>query len=286
MPFAEARGIRFHFQRLGESGPVVVLVHGLAPYGNMAYWYFAIGPHVSPRHSFLLYDLRGFGLSDQPSTGYTMEDMVEDLDGLVVSLGLADQRIAVVGHSFGATIAMHYAIHHPERLSALVAIEPYLERGSEMSLVTGSRELLLYEEGPARELRAQELFEQALAGYVDPEGRPNQDARTTTRQVDRLRSRTRTGLRDKAVKLVSDTSLVDDLATLEPLTDEQLVSIACPTLLLYGDESFLRDEADRLAAQIPGSTLEILDATGHMMVQTAPRIVTDRLVQWLERLPG
>lgn len=278
MPIVEAAGIRLHVQRLGGGEPVVVLVHGLAPYGNMAYWYVAVGPQFSKACSLVLYDLRGFGLSDQPPTGYTMDDMVADLAGLLDALGLGDRPVVLAGHSFGATIALHFTLQHPDRVSAVALMEPYLGAGDVMGLVVKTRDVLEQDGIEARQRRAMELFEEWLAEDVD------QDATVTRRQVERLGSRRRSAARDKAISLVFGTSLVDDVATLPVVADDQLATIACPTLLVYGDESFLREEGERLAGLIPRSRLEILAGTGHMMIQTAPQAVTDRLVAWLEHL--
>ncbi|NIM94625.1 MAG: alpha/beta fold hydrolase [Anaerolineales bacterium] len=66
-------------------------------------------------------DLRGHGQSDAPFTQYTMEELVEDLESIAIHLGLPE-KFTLVGHSFGGSICVEYAVAFPERLERLVLI--------------------------------------------------------------------------------------------------------------------------------------------------------------------
>ncbi|WP_341716231.1 alpha/beta hydrolase [Micromonospora sp. FIMYZ51] len=114
-------GIRLHYQRIG-SGPDVVMVHGLT--GNLAVWHLRIASLLVDRFRLLTYDLRGHGYSDMPPAGYSLDQMATDLLDLLDALNI--ERPYVVGHSFGADIALYFAHHHPERVRAVVAIEAVL----------------------------------------------------------------------------------------------------------------------------------------------------------------
>ena len=81
-------------------------------------------PSLRQQFRVTTYDLRGHGYSAVTPNGYTTEDMVEDLKGLLDALGI--QRPALVGHSFGADVCLHFSLLYPERVSRLVAIEPGL----------------------------------------------------------------------------------------------------------------------------------------------------------------
>lgn len=280
MAFVDVQGLRFHVQKIGTGEPVLVLVHGLAPYANMAYWYIAVGEDLPKAASLVLYDLRGFGLSEQPETGYAVEDMVADLAGVLDALDLGDRPVILVGHSYGATVSLHFARAHPERVSAMALIEPYLEEGEVMGLVVKVREIREQETFEAMEARAFDLYEAWLAEDAE------MDAEVTRKQVERMRRRKRSLGRDKALALLFQTSLIDDVATLHALTDEELAEITCPALLLYGEESVMRADGDRLARAMPEARLELLSDSGHMMVQTAPKEVAERLFRWLKELPA
>lgn len=113
--------LSLHYQQIGQ-GPDVVMVHGIT--GNLAVWHLHIVPALCDRFRVLTYDLRGHGYSGTPATGYSPDDMADDLLGLVDGLGL--ERPAVIGHSYGADIALYFAARHPERVTQVVAIEPAL----------------------------------------------------------------------------------------------------------------------------------------------------------------
>jgi pimeloyl-ACP methyl ester carboxylesterase len=114
-------GTRIHYQQIGE-GPDLVMVHGLT--GNQAVWHLKIAPELLNHFRMLTYDLRGHGYSDMPPTGYSAGDMAADLDQLLDALDI--EKAYVVGHSFGADIALYLACTRPERLREVVAIEAAL----------------------------------------------------------------------------------------------------------------------------------------------------------------
>ena len=110
-----------HYQHVGD-GPDVVMVHGIT--GNLAVWHLHIVPALSDRYRILTYDLRGHGYSSTPPSGYSPDDMATDLLGLLD--GLDVERPVVVGHSYGADIALYFAARHPGRVRQVIAIEAAL----------------------------------------------------------------------------------------------------------------------------------------------------------------
>src|SRR3954447_26799260 len=111
-------GLKLHYQRTGR-GPDLVMIHGLT--GNLAVWHLKIIPMLMDRFRTLSYDLRGHGYSEMPPSGYSSDDMARDLEGLLDKLGI--EQADLVGHSFGADIALYFALVHPERVRKVVAIE-------------------------------------------------------------------------------------------------------------------------------------------------------------------
>ena len=119
MPFVERRGLRFHLQELGAAAdPPVVMLHGLFT-GSLASWWFTAGPVLARSHHVRLVDLRGHGLSDRPMSGYDRATMLADVVALTEDLA----PFAVIGHSYGALLGLHLALTHPERVTALAAVE-------------------------------------------------------------------------------------------------------------------------------------------------------------------
>jgi pimeloyl-ACP methyl ester carboxylesterase len=121
MPKVLARGVRTHYQQLG-SGSDLVLLHGLG--ANLAFWYLGVAPLLATDHRVTAYDLRGHGLSGRTPRGYTTGELAADLMAIMDRLDI--EHAAVIGHSYGAAIALHAAVLHPGRIDRVVAADAYL----------------------------------------------------------------------------------------------------------------------------------------------------------------
>ena len=118
-----ARGTRFHVALAGPespsgSGPLTLLVHGFPE----CWWTWR---HVIPAlaqagHRVAALDLRGFGGSDRPPSGYDMVTLAQDLAAVVRSLG--HERAVVIGAGLGGQIA--WALPHvaPGLTTAMVPV--------------------------------------------------------------------------------------------------------------------------------------------------------------------
>ncbi len=114
-----ANGVQLHYQQFGE-GPPIVMIHGIT--GNLAIWHLEIVPALMGDYRITTYDLRGHGYSDVPPSGYTTADHATDLKCLLDQIGI--ERAHIMGHSFGADIALHFTVLYPERVDRLILVEP------------------------------------------------------------------------------------------------------------------------------------------------------------------
>jgi long-chain acyl-CoA synthetase len=96
----------------------IIFLHGYA--GCAETWEKQIN-HFAHQYHVVVPDLRGHGQSDAPYTQYTMPELVTDIDAIANFLELPD-RFVLVGHSFGGSICIEYAVAHPERLESLILI--------------------------------------------------------------------------------------------------------------------------------------------------------------------
>ena len=117
---ADVNGIRIHYGIAG-SGPLVMLLHGVPK--TMYFWRKVI-PLLTPHYTVLTPDIRGFGDSERPSSGYDTRTIAEDLAQLVTALGY--DRFRVVGEDWGAAMAYAVAAHHRDRVDQLIYQEMLL----------------------------------------------------------------------------------------------------------------------------------------------------------------
>ncbi|AQZ62826.1 HMP-PP hydrolase (pyridoxal phosphatase) Cof, detected in genetic screen for thiamin metabolic genes (PMID:15292217) [[Actinomadura] parvosata subsp. kistnae] len=114
---ARVGGIRLHYTRAG-SGPLLVLLHGWPQTGLC--WEPVLAP-LAAGHTVVAPDLRGYGLSDKPATGYDKRRMAADIAELVTSLGF--DRASVVGHDRGARVAHRWALDRPDQVERLAVLD-------------------------------------------------------------------------------------------------------------------------------------------------------------------
>jgi 3-oxoadipate enol-lactonase len=109
-----ANGIQVNYQVEGD-GPWVVMSHSLAC--SLAMWTPQIAA-LRSRYRVLAFDTRGHGASDAPAGAYTLEQLADDLHGLLAALKV--ERPHFVGLSMGGMIGMTYALKYPGVFRSLV----------------------------------------------------------------------------------------------------------------------------------------------------------------------
>ncbi len=115
---ASVNGIQLHYV-MGGKGDPVVLLHG---YPQSWYEWRHVMPALAKNYTVIAPDLRGFGDSSRPLTGYDGNTTAEDIYQLVTQLGF--NNIFLVAHDVGAQTAYSYAAAHPD-------VPEYLIEGKE-----------------------------------------------------------------------------------------------------------------------------------------------------------
>lgn len=103
-------------QRIGSGERAVVVLPGLL--GSTRYWEGSGLEQLSTTHTILYVDPLGFGRSPKPKSGYTLDDHLTALHEVMQRNGMTS-RVTIVGHSFGALLAMQYAAAYPEEVDQL-----------------------------------------------------------------------------------------------------------------------------------------------------------------------
>jgi proline iminopeptidase len=115
--FVDAHGVLIYYAAVGQGAPLMI-VHG-GPGASHDYFL----PYLLPlaRHNRLIFiDERGSGKSEklEDPAGYTVENMVEDVEAVRVGLKLG--KISLLGHSYGGVLAQAYALKYQKNLTHLI----------------------------------------------------------------------------------------------------------------------------------------------------------------------
>lgn len=116
--YFSTNGINLHFRDWGGNGRPVVLLHGLA---SSCHIWDLVAPRLAENFSVIALDQRGHGLSDKPETGYDFSTVAADLMGVIEKRGL--QNPVIVGHSWGADVALEFSVAYPEVASGVCFVD-------------------------------------------------------------------------------------------------------------------------------------------------------------------
>ncbi|MEC9070992.1 MAG: alpha/beta hydrolase [Myxococcota bacterium] len=275
------RGLGLAYRAWGpEDGPAVLLLHGFLDTGA------ALGPvaeKLAGPYRVVVPDHRGHGESDHIASGgyYHFPDYVLDLDGLLTHLGL--ERVAIAGHSMGASIASYFGGAFPDRLWALALLDGIgppgdTEPGEAPILVNrwigdvrrrDSHEPRGHEslEAAARAIGrlAPTATEERLIALADAATKPGADGRRYWRFDPVHRTRAPTGF---------------DAARFRAF----LKRIQCPTLAVWAEKSLMHasDENERLEA-LGDVEQQTLAGVGHNMHHEKPEALATLLRTFLDR---
>lgn len=117
--WATTERLRMHYLDHGGDGTPLVLLHGLS--ANARFFDAIVEDGLGGSIRVMAVDLRGRGLTDKPATGYSIDDHVADVIGLLDLLEL--DRVHIGGHSFGGLLTYHLAAHHPERVAKCIVLD-------------------------------------------------------------------------------------------------------------------------------------------------------------------
>lgn len=107
--FVEVDGVHVHYRERG-TGPAVVFIHGFG--GSLEHW-AGVQPVVAENHRVISVDLKGFGWTSRPEGDYSPAAQAQLVWRVLDKLGVKD--VAIVGHSWGASVALSMAVAQPGR---------------------------------------------------------------------------------------------------------------------------------------------------------------------------
>jgi pimeloyl-ACP methyl ester carboxylesterase len=111
--------IQLHYLEYNGPGETLICLHGLT--ANAHAFDGLVAEGLSDDYRLVAPDLRGRGLSDHPSSGYSMEEHAQDILGLLDHLKI--DKATLMGHSFGGLLSFYLAANYPARVSKLVILD-------------------------------------------------------------------------------------------------------------------------------------------------------------------
>jgi proline iminopeptidase len=266
--------------RVSESGrgPLLLLLHGGPSLGRR--YLLETVRALADRHRVVVYDQRGAGESGSGADsvfGYSR--LVEDVGEVATALGA--QRFSLMGHSWGALLALSDAVRHPGRVDRLIVVSPS-EPGSRFSRESARRLAERTLSGDSAAMRAafgSKEFAEGVSDGVD--------------EVFRAMYRPWFGVRDSTVRLQSGLTRaqVDRARAMGTRVSRQAAGIArwtdlpglrLPVLIVHGSQDRFPPEISvEMSRVIRGASLRLLADVGHFPMLEVPDRFHDEVSRFL-----
>lgn len=256
--------LKLHYADWGnEAAPPLVLLHGGRDHCRSL---DAVARALCERHHVIAPDLRGHGDSDwSPDGDYSMQSLVYDLAQLIHQLGRTP--VTLVAHSLGGNIAIRYAGLYPANVAKLVAIE---------GLGLSPSMLAEREKVPMAERFRKWIEDKRAAAARTPRRYPSLEA-----ALERMKEENKF-LTDAMARHLTEHGATmnedgtwswkfDNYVNVWPPFDLPQAeihalwrAIECPTLLVYGEESWASNpEKDGRASHFKNARVVCFAKAGH-----------------------
>ncbi len=110
--------LSFHYRDWDGRGWPTLLLHGLS---STSHIWDLVAPLLTEEARTVALDLRGHGQSEKPDGDYGFNAIAQDVLGVLHALQF--ERPVIVGHSWGAYVALWLAAHAPERVGGIVMLD-------------------------------------------------------------------------------------------------------------------------------------------------------------------
>jgi pimeloyl-ACP methyl ester carboxylesterase len=259
---------------LGD-GPPLVFVHGLS--GSWQNWLEQL-PAFAADHRVVAMDLPGFGHSPMPGEPISIAGYARLLDGLLGELGLPPGTL--VGNSMGGFVAAELAIASPERVSSLVLVSA-AGISTHADPRTGRALPAL-----RRVDRVTAMMAASLAARSDAATRRPRLRMGLLSLVARHPAQLPAPLVAEQLRGAGKPGFLPALEALHGYEiRERLPRIACPTLIVWGENDMLIGARDATVFEelIPDSRLVVFADTGHVAMLERPAAFNALLADFLAR---
>lgn len=274
-------GVQLFYRATGSGTPVIFLSGGP---GFEVDYMIPLGEFVPASYQRIFYEQRGTGRSKLAMTAdnMTLRDVVADLEALRIHL--KQDRLFLVGHSWGGMLAMAYAAAHPDRIDRMILIGP---GGPTLEFAEWFNDNIHMRLRP-EDVEAERYWTEAPKRGVDP----NKAA------FEQVRAITPGYFFDRAKGLAFAAQLPDGTLTLQVNTliwgdmtkgyDSRpgLGKLTRPVLIVQGHQDPVGDKtAEDIHAAIKSSTLVYVNQCGHFPWLEQPEDFKRALTEFFTRNP-
>ena len=259
--FLEVNGVRLHYVERG-SGPPLVLLHGN---GSMIQDFETSGLIDLAARSYrvIVFDRPGFGHSDRPrNVVWTPAAQAELINSALERLGVS--HAIVLGHSWGASVAVALALTYPNLVQGLVLASGYYYPTLRPDVVAVSAtavplvgDVLGHTISP---IVSRVMWPLLMAKIFGPQSMPKK-FEGFPKDMALRPSQIRASAAESALMIPDAFHYRDEYANLK-----------MPLVIVAGDEDRLVDidaQSARLHRDVPQSRFHRVPGTGHMIHQTA-----------------
>lgn len=265
--FVEVDGLKIAYLAGGRGEPIL-FVHG---WPTFSYLWRRQVPALAERFQVYALDLPGFGDSDKPAeVDYTLNFYAGILTGFLDVLSV--ERVTLVCHDLGGSIALLWAVRQPERLARLVITDtvPYPDLPLMIRLMLPAARLPGLGQMLVSRYGLRLMFQLGTAGQGVV---TDQLVATYDRPLTETPGARRTLLR---ILAGTEPAEVGEIAG-------NLDRISGPTLIVWAekDPSAPLSIARRLHTDIRGSLLRTIPDCGHFLTEDRPDEVNRLLLEFL-----
>jgi pimeloyl-ACP methyl ester carboxylesterase len=240
----QVNGARIHYERSGSGFPVVFLHAGIADSRMWEPEVAAFAEHFDVVRP----DQRGFGRSELPAMRWSARgDLLQIMDSLAL------KPAHLVGCSMGASLAIDFALDHPERVSKLVLVGPGIS-GANFGKKYPDIWADVKAADEARDLAALNQAEMKL--FLAGPRRPVESIDTRLRDLF-------LDMNGTSLKSDFDSAPTDDI---DPPAVGRLGEISAPTLIVVGDEDVppVLDATELLMEKVAGARKAVIHDAAHL----------------------
>jgi pimeloyl-ACP methyl ester carboxylesterase len=256
-------GVKVRVLEHPGAEPAVVLLHGLP---GTADDFDRVAPLLRGRHT-IAFDRPGFGFSSGGHHG--LDEQMATLHALIVRLRA--RRPVLVGHSYGGTLALEYALRHPRELSGLVLVDAAAAGEKSNGFQRAQSRFIQFLSWPVVQQVADVTFSQLVrtASVKQGDAEAFDPGSVDTSHEHRLLA---LNMRHEDLDAYAAEQLAADRVIAR--LDKRLASIATPATVIHGEhDQLVKPERGRkLAATLPHARLKIVSG-GHMAPYVHPGVV-------------